>query len=47
MMENGHNFSQGYNYISPSEYFEAENVIVLNNTGQVSQSSETSHHTRV
>jgi len=35
-----------YNYISPSESFEAENIIVLNNTGRVSQSSENSHHTR-
>jgi hypothetical protein len=46
MIKNGHNFSHGYNYISPSESFEAENVIVLNHTGRVAQSSETSHHTR-
>jgi hypothetical protein len=45
MMENDHNFSQVDNYISPSETLEVENVIVLNNTGQVSQSSETNHHT--
>jgi hypothetical protein len=47
MMENGHNFIHVYNYISPSESFEAENVNVLNNTRQASQSSETSHHTRL
>jgi len=45
-MENGQNFSQVDNYISPSESLEAENVIVLNNMGWGSQSSETNHHTR-
>jgi len=34
MMENGHNLGQVDNYISPSESFEAENVITLNNTGR-------------